>query len=63
MTLTEMSQIQSSVIKPTPTTDRKLPTPHFCLSGESRMTQPLLQLSPFVTPSFFLFVVFHGDGA
>lgn len=37
--------------------------PHFCLSGESRMTQPLLQPSPFMTASFFLFAVFHGDRA
>lgn len=63
MTFTEMSQIQSFVIKPTPTSDPKLPASHFHLSGESRMTQPLLQPSPFMIATFFLFAVFCGYGA
>lgn len=63
MTFTEMSQIQSFVIKPTPTSDPKLPASRFHLPGESRMTQPLLQPSPFMTASFFLFSVFCGYGA
>lgn len=62
MTLTEMSQIQSFVIKPTPTTDRKLLASLFHLSRESRMTQLLLQPSPFMTASFFLSAVFCGYG-
>lgn len=63
MTFTEMSQIQSFVIKPTPTSDPKLSASHFHLSGESRMTQPLLQPSPLVTAPFFLFAVFCVYGA
>lgn len=61
MTFTEMSQ--SFVIKPTPTSDPKLPASHFHLSGENRMTQPLLQPSPFMIATFFLFAVFCGYGA
>lgn len=56
-------QRQRSVIKPIPTTDSKLLASYFCLSGESRSTQPLLKCSPFVTASFFLFAVSRGDGA